>query len=333
MAVPGNSRRPGTAPRSSSPAASSTSAAPSTRSSPNRRLSGAATPEHTPKASTGSAASADSAALDRCRLSASSGNSGGRLVMAARKLKASATMPRTNTAVRWARRRPADAGGATGAADSAISRPRYLSSRPAAGPAWATYVGLVLGEQRAQHVLHDPAVPVVLGLAGGVDPHHGLELGAVRPDRHLARNGPIVDLLDAGDLEHLAPGQAERGGRLPRAVLQWQHAHADQVGPVDPLERLGQHRPHAEQQGALGRPVPGRAGAVLLAAQHEQRGALLDVLPGRVVDGHLLAVRQVRGDPALGARGELVAQPDVGERAADHHLVVAAPRAVGVEVL
>src|SRR5262249_49317801 len=30
---------------------------------------------------------------------------------------------------------------------------------------------------------------------------------------------------------------------------------------------------------------------------------------------------------------QLVTQPDVGERAADHHLVVAAPRTVGVEVL
>src|SRR6202034_2395427 len=38
------------------------------------------------------------------------------------------------------------------------------------------------------------------------------------------------------------------------------------------------------------------------------------------------------GDAALGARRELVAQPDVGERAADHHLVVAAAAAVGVEV-
>ena len=38
------------------------------------------------------------------------------------------------------------------------------------------------------------------------------------------------------------------------------------------------------------------------------------------------------GDPALGARGQLVAQADVGERAAHHDLVVAAPRAVGVEV-
>ena len=38
------------------------------------------------------------------------------------------------------------------------------------------------------------------------------------------------------------------------------------------------------------------------------------------------------GHAALGARRELVAQPHVGERAAHHHLVVAAPRAVGVEV-
>ena len=41
---------------------------------------------------------------------------------------------------------------------------------------------------------------------------------------------------------------------------------------------------------------------------------------------------EVAGEAALGARRQLVAQPDVGERAADHHLVVAAPRAVGVEV-
>src|SRR5690606_29805830 len=36
---------------------------------------------------------------------------------------------------------------------------------------------------------------------------------------------------------------------------------------------------------------------------------------------------------ALDPGHELVAQADVGERAADHHLVVAAPAAVGVEVL
>ena len=38
-----------------------------------------------------------------------------------------------------------------------------------------------LGEQRAQDVLHDAAVAVVVGLARGVDADDGLELLAVRP--------------------------------------------------------------------------------------------------------------------------------------------------------
>ena len=57
------------------------------------------------------------------------------------------------------------------------------------------------------------------------------------------------------------------------------------------------------------------------------------VLHRRVVDRH--RPRRRAGSSvhaALGARRQLVAQPDVGERAAHHHLVVAAPGAVGVEV-
>ena len=53
---------------------------------------------------------------------------------------------------------------------------------------------------------------------------------------------------------------------------------------------------------------------------------------GGLVDGGLLAVGQVQGDPALGARGQLVAQPDVGEGAPHHDLVVAPSGPVGVEV-
>src|SRR5215472_12679111 len=60
--------------------------------------------------------------------------------------------------------------------------------------------------------------------------------------------------------------------------------------------------------------------AVPFAAQsreeHEQRDAVGEVPAGGVVDGHLLTGRHVHGDAALGARRELVAQPDVGERAA-----------------
>ena len=51
-----------------------------------------------------------------------------------------------------------------------------------------------------------------------------------------------------------------------------------------------------------------------------------------VVDRRRLAVGQVHREAALGAGREPVAQPDVRERAPHHHFVVAAPRAVGVEV-
>ena len=67
-----------------------------------------------------------------------------------------------------------------------------------------------------------------------------------------------------------------------------------------------------------------------LPGDHAQRRALLVVLEGGVVDRLLLAV--LLGEAALGVRREQVAQPDVRERPAHHHLVVAAPRAVGVEV-
>jgi hypothetical protein len=100
-------------------------------------------------------------------------------------------------------------------------------------------------------------VPVVVGFAGGVDADDGAELRAVGCHHDLVRDGSCVDVLDAADIEGLGPGQAQGGGGLAGAVLQRQHAHADQVGPVDALEGLDQDRAHAEQQGALGGPVAG----------------------------------------------------------------------------
>ena len=70
-----------------------------------------------------------------------------------------------------------------------------------------------------------------------------------------------------------------------------------------------------------------------LPREDHERRVVLGVLHRRVVDRHLLAVRLELRDAALGPRRELVAQADVRERAAHHHLVVAAARAVGVEVL
>ena len=60
---------------------------------------------------------------------------------------------------------------------------------------------------------------------------------------------------------------------------------------------------------------------------------LVAILHGGVVDGHFLAAGLMNGPAALGAGGEQVAQADIRERAAHHHFVIAAARAVGIEVL
>src|ERR1700751_5971604 len=144
--------------------------------------------------------------------------------------------------------------------------------------------------QRPQDVLHDAAVAVVVGFAGGVDPDRRGEALAVGSHHDFVRNTPVVELGDALDAEGLLAGEAEGLGALARLELQREHAHADQVGAVDALERLDEHGTDAEQRGALRGPVAGGAGAVLLAAEDDLRGALGNVLAGGVVDRHLLAV-------------------------------------------
>ena len=108
---PGNSSVRGRAPRSSSPAETPIRAPNRTRSSPNRRLSQAAIPENTPKHSTGVAASTVMVAEDRCSLSCSSGKTGGKLVMAARRLKASAAIDTTSNVASSDRRAGPSAAG------------------------------------------------------------------------------------------------------------------------------------------------------------------------------------------------------------------------------
>src|SRR6185437_17178916 len=78
-----------------------------------------------------------------------------------------------------------------------------------------------------------------------------------------------------------------------------------------------------------------RAGAVLLATQDDQRNVLCRIVLCRIEDEGLRApvLSEVAGVAARDVVKQLVAQPDVGERPADHHLVVTAPRTEGVEVL
>ena len=101
---------------------------------------------------------------------------------------------------------------------------------------------------------------------------------------------------------------------------------------MDTFEAFGQDSSHAQQRGAFRRPVTRRPRTVLLAGEHDERRALFGITHGCVVDrGHLPAGEE-SGEPALRPRRQLVAEPNVGERASHHHLVVAATGPVGVEI-
>src|SRR4029077_13588629 len=100
---------------------------------------------------------------------------------------------------------------------------------------------------------------------------------------------------------------------------------------MDAFEALSGRSAHAQEQRAFGRPVAGGAGTVFLAGDHDQRHTLRSVADGGVEDRCLGAVGQV-ARPVTLALYELVAQAYVAERAAHHHLVVAAPRTEAVEL-
>ena len=100
---------------------------------------------------------------------------------------------------------------------------------------------------------------------------------------------------------------------------------------MNTLVAFRDHGVHAQQARAFGGPVARRSRSVFLPGENHQRHAFGDVFRGRVEDRHLGAVGQVACESALGVH-HLVAQADVGERAAHHHFMIAAARAVGVEV-
>ena len=134
-----------------------------------------------------------------------------------------------------------------------------------------------------------------------------------------------------------SPFRPSDSHEVPPLEHEGRNAHADQVRAVDALEALGDHGAHAEQVRALGRPVARRAGAVFLAGENDERNALVLVAHGGVVDEHPLARGMVDGVAALDhvaalVLHHLVLDADIGEGAAHHDFVVAAPRAVLVEV-
>src|SRR6266536_3627470 len=142
--------------------------------------------------------------------------------------------------------------------------------RSASDQAWEL---CAFAQQPPEHVPQDPAVLEVLALARGVEADAGPELLLVRSHGDLARL-PVLDALDG---ELLATRHAEGLRVLAVHELQRQDSHHQQVRAMDPLVRLRDHRADAEQVRALRRPVARRARSVLLARDHEQGRALVDV--------------------------------------------------------
>ena len=102
---------------------------------------------------------------------------------------------------------------------------------------------------------------------------------------------------------------------------------------MDALEAFDDDGLDPEHRSALGGPIARGTGAVFLAAEHDERHAVVDVVAGRLVDGRRLHRQEIVGVTAgpdlLSHRGEEhVAQTDIAEGAAHHDLMVATTRSV-----
>src|SRR5512133_1041608 len=106
-------------------------------------------------------------------------------------------------------------------------------------------------QQRPQHVLHDAAVAVVVGLTWSVDTHHRVEADVASGHIDRLRGTALSELCDPREVESLLSGEPERLGGLTLWELQRQHTHPDEVGAVNPLVRLGYHRFHPEESRAF----------------------------------------------------------------------------------
>ena len=172
-------------------------------------------------------------------------------------------------------------------------------------------------------------MPKVLALARRVEADARAELLVVGAHRHLAR----LAVLDAGDRELLAAGEAERlaGSRRPGTGAAGCPSSGGSSGgcarttPRSPRARRGGSAPSPPSRATSPSRTPcprARSSARLRrGSARRRRRSVLSSPSGRCT----VHVPSLPGD-------ELVAQPDVRERAAHHHLVVAAPRAVRVEL-
>src|SRR5436190_21452404 len=110
----------------------------------------------------------------------------------------------------------------------------------------------------AEYERQDAAVAIVIELDRRIDPAERLKapLGAVCRDgvdgKQLSRRKAVGD---ASDLVGFFAAQAERLTTVADSELQRQHAHADQIRPVDALVGFREYGADAEHHRAFGGPV------------------------------------------------------------------------------
>ena len=211
------------------------------------------------------------------------------------------------------------------------------------------------GGSRGLRVVSAGSCRTVSSRRAAAGPRAGSRPGAGSPPRSGRRAGrspgtgaPCRRHRAGDDRHHLArprapparsivydsrPVEPERRRALAGQELERQDAHPHEVRAVDPLVRLGDDRADARAAPCPSRPSRATSPEPYsLPARIEQRHALVAVAHRRVVDERLLAVGEVDVyGPSL-LVDQPVAQPDVAERAAHHHLVVAAAGPVRVEV-
>ena len=102
---------------------------------------------------------------------------------------------------------------------------------------------------------------------------------------------------------------------------------------MDALEALCEDGLDAEERRALARPVAARTRAIHLAGDNDLVLVLCLVVHSGIVDARYLIALEVIGVAALPALGKGILELHVRERASHHHLMVAAPRTVGVPLV
>src|SRR5690349_12147238 len=134
--------------------------------------------------------------------------------------------------------------------------------------------------QFPQHEWKNSTVLVVIDLDWRIDSaqrrNRLLRSVLARDDeRHLLLRADVGRHVD---VEQFIAFDSQRFSRFAAGELQRQHAHADEIGAVDPFEAFRDDRLDAQKLRAFGRPVARAAGAVFFAAEHDGRHALLLIL-------------------------------------------------------